>query len=306
MIAFGCAITEPEHYKRHAEPGIRLAAEPDSSVFAQAAPRSVAPIYNLILDEAAASEDLECLVLLHEEAQIIDTELCRKLRQAFTDPDVAVVGCAGAVGVASIAWWEGTSTWASSVYRSRELEGEEFPGLAPDGWGGGEPGANAGPGEVDAVDGVLMALSPWAVRNIRFDESLGPRYGYDFDYCMQVRGEGRKVLTADLGVVHFFPLGVVEDPETWIEAHIRAAEKWDAPMPTAEPDWKARARRAEGEAAAARLLSASKMYEVQALTWAHDRQFEQATDSLSWRITAPLRRINAARKTRATADTPRD
>jgi hypothetical protein len=309
MIAFGCAITEPEHYKRHAEPGIRLAAESDSRVFAQAAPRSVAPIYNLLLDEAAMCRDLEFLVLLDEEAQIIDTEFCRKLRVAFSDPDVAIVGCAGAVGVASIAWWEGSSAWASSVHRSRELDGEEFPGLAPDGWGSGTPAPDAGPGEVDAVDGVLMALSPWAVRNVRFDESLGPRYGYDFDYCMQVRTEARKVLTTDLAVAHFYPLGVVEDPDTWIEAHIRAAEKWDGRMPGGpgpESDWKVRARRAEGEAAAARLLSASKMYEVQALTWANDRQFEQATDSVSWKVTAPLRRINAARRARATTDTPRD
>ena len=30
-------------------------------------------------------------------------------------------------------------------------------------------------------------MSPWAVRNTRFDESLGQFHGYDFDICMQVR-----------------------------------------------------------------------------------------------------------------------
>ena len=45
-------------------------------------------------------------------------------------------------------------------------------------------------GEVDTVDGFVLALSPWAVRNVRFDESLGQLHGYDFDFCLQVRAAG--------------------------------------------------------------------------------------------------------------------
>lgn len=298
MIAFGCAITEPEHYKLYAEAGIRLAAEPDSTVLAQGAPFSKAPIYNLILDQAASSADLEALVLIHEKAEILDAGFCQKVRQALADPEVAVIGCAGGAGVRGIAWWDGKAAWASSVYRSEEL-GCELPGLLHVAWNATEHGADRGPGEVDAVDGVIMALSPWAVRNIRFDESLGPRYGYDFDFCLQARAAGRKVVTEDLKVAHYYPLAVVDEPETWIEAHMRAAEKWDDRMPdgaAAKTDWKPRARRAEAEAATALLLSASKMYEAQALAWAQQREFREATDNLSWRMTAPLRRLNALRR----------
>ena len=39
-------------------------------------------------------------------------------------------------------------------------------------------------GEVDSIDGFVMALSPWVVRNLRFDESLGQLHGYDFDSTM--------------------------------------------------------------------------------------------------------------------------
>ena len=53
-------------------------------------------------------------------------------------------------------------------------------------------------GEVDAIDGFVMAVSPWAVRNLRFDESLGKIHGYDFDFCAQARAAGHKVVTADL------------------------------------------------------------------------------------------------------------
>jgi hypothetical protein len=298
MIAFGCPVSEVEHYRRYAEPGIRSAAEPDSIVLARATPRSAAAIYNLILDEASALDGLEALVLVNERAEIVDPDFCEKTRQALAEPGVAVVGCAGASDVRSIAWWEGKDARASSVYRSEELGGT-FPGLLPDGWNGDGRAAHFQPGEVDVVDGVLMALSGWAVHNVRFDEALGPRYGFDFDFCLQVRAAGRKVVAADLKVAHHYPLGVIEDGETWMEAHMRAAEKWDGRIPGREgtaDDWKQRARRAEGEAAAARLLAATKMYEIQALTWAQEREFEQATSNLSWRITAPLRRANLLRK----------
>jgi hypothetical protein len=298
MIAFGCAISDSELYERYAKRGLELALEPDGIVFAQASPGSVARIYNLILEQAAARDDLEALVLIDERAEILDPQFCERLRRAFSDPDVAVVGCAGATGVRSIAWWEGTVTWASSVYRDSELGGEEFPAVPVAEPNGSGPQRHSG--EVDAVDGVVMGLSPWAVRELRFDESLGPRYGYEFDFCLQARVADRKVVTEDLKLAHYYPLAVIDDPDTWIEAHMRAAEKWDGRMPNgvvAEQDWKLRARRAEAEAATARLLSASKMYEIQALAWEHERQFEAATDSLSWRITAPLREMSTAYRT---------
>ena len=201
----------------------------------------------------------------------------------------------------SIAWWEGTATWASSVYRDNELGGEEFPSLTFAGQNDHDSHRPRG-GEVDAIDGVLMAISPWAVRNLRFDESLGPRYGYEFDFCLQARAANHKVLIEELKIAHYYPLAVIDDPDTWIEAHMRAAEKWDGRIPNGvipQPDWKLRARRAEAEAATARLLSATKMYEIQALTWEHDRQLDAATDNLSWKITAPLRRLSARRKSRS-------
>lgn len=298
MIAFGCAITDPELYRRYAERGILLAREHDSLVLAHAAPRSVVGTYNLTLERAAGRGDLEALVLLDQRAEILDTDFCAKIRRALNDPDVAVVGCAGAANVRSIAWWEGTRAFASSVYRSEE-DGAELPGLLPDGWTARGEDHDSHPGEVDAVDGVLMVLAPWAVRNVQFDESLGPGYGYDVDYCLQVRSADRKVVTADLKVAHCYPLGVLDDPDTWMEAYMRAAEKWEGRLPSGinpGSDWEHRARRAEGEAATARLLAASKMYEAQALAWHQERELARATSSASWRLTAPLRRLNAIRK----------
>jgi hypothetical protein len=290
MIVFASSITEPDTYKRCAEPGIRLAAEADSEILANAAAGSLFRSYNLILDTIAERDDVEALVLLHQDAEITDRDFCAKLRRALSDPDVGVVGCVGAIGVRSIAWWEGSVTWASFVHRYRELGGGDLPAFA---WNGVETPAYARTGEVDTVDGFVMGLSPWTVRNVRFDESLGTQlHGYDFDFCLQVRAAGRKVVTEDFKVIHHHSLELIGNPDTWIDAHMRVAEKWDGRMPNvgaAGGDWKERARRAEAEAAAARAQAVSIQLQS-------DARLKEVTESTSWRLTEPLRRLNALRR----------
>ena len=285
MIVFGTAVTDLETYDRCAAPGIRLAAEPDSEVVAHQSAGSLFRNYNLLLDRAAARDDLEALVLVHQDAEIVDTDFCEKLRGALSDPEVAIVGCAGAVGVRGIAWWEGAVTWASFTHRYRELGGGEFPSLS---WTTGPVPSFLRTGQVDTIDGFVMAISPWAVRNLRFDESLGKLHGYDFDFCMQARAAGKKVVTQDLRVVHHHSLELIDNPEAWIEAYIRVAEKWDGRLPTADKgtvDWRQRAMRSEAEAAAAKGEAISERLQREAT----DRQLERVVESRSWRLTAPLR-----------------
>jgi hypothetical protein len=296
MIAFGTSITSPEFYRRCAEPGIRLAAEPDSKVFPFMAAGSLFRSYNLLLDKASECQDLEALVLVHQDAEIVDPEFCQKLRRALSDPDVGVVGCVGAIGVRSIAWWEGSVTWASFTHRYGELGGGELPAFS---WKDEEPPPYAQTGEVETVDGFVLGLSPWTVRHVRFDESLGQLHGYDFDFCLQVRAANRKVVTEDFQVIHHHSLDLVSDPETWIEAHMRVAEKWDGRMPyvgAAAGDWKQRARRAEAEASATRAQVVAKELQADARITHLERQLEEVTESMSWRITKPLRVLNARLK----------
>jgi hypothetical protein len=300
MIIFASSITDPDVYAGCAEPGIKLAAEPDSPVMAHAAAGSLFRSYNLVMDMAAERTDLEALVLLHQDAEITDAEFCSKLRAALADPEVGVVGCVGAIGVRSIAWWEGSVTWASFVHRYGELGGGELPAFS---WNGKGMPAYARTGEVDTVDGFVLALSPWVVRNVRFDESLGQLHGYDFDFCLQVRAAGRKVVTADFKVVHHHSLDLIGEPETWIQAHMRVAEKWDGQVPgvgAGSGGWKERARRAEAEAAATRAMAVSTQLKADARMRQVQRELEITTESLSWRLTRPLRVVNDLRR-RATA-----
>jgi hypothetical protein len=305
MILFGSAITDPDAYRKYAEPGIKLVAEPDTEIIANAPGGSLMRAYNLMLDMAAPHEELEALVLVHQDAELIDPDFCAKLRAALADPDVGVVGCVGAIGVRSIAWWEGSVTWGSFIHRYQEMGGGDLPAFSYS--DEGRP-PYARTGEVDTVDGFVLGLSPWVVRNVRFDESLGALHGYDFDFCLQVREAGRKIVTADFKAVHHHSLQLINDAEAWIAAHMTVAEKWDGRMPNvgvAGGDWKQRARRAEAEAAAAvgqavanRLMGDARALEL-------ERELEIMKTSISWRLTEPLRRGNhllGRLRARGTAD----
>jgi hypothetical protein len=302
MIAFGCSISEPEPYLRYAKPGIELAAEADSQVFAFAAVDSICRSYNLLLDAAANCDDLEMLVLVHPHAQISDPELCDKLRQAFADPQVAVVGCAGAADAPTIAWWEGNVSCGQVVHRYTDYGGGDLPAFS---W----KETQRPPSDVDVLDGFLLALSPWAVRNVRFDETIALGHGYDFDYCRQVRAAGRKVQTAELRMIEHRSVDLIGDLELWTESHIVVARKWADRRPAThaverhadgenERYWRARARRAEAEREAARAMTYFKRLGYDARLEPLEKDLAAATSTLSWRLTSPLRRLNHWRRHR--------
>ena len=204
-------------------------------------------------------------MLVHQDTEIVDADFCRRARQALSDPSVGVVGCVGAIGVTSIAWWEGSVTLSSFANRYEEHGGGELPGLllglgrcAAVRTGGRGGHARRVPARAVAVDGAQHPL-----RRGRSSEF----HGYDLDFCLQVREAGRKVITADIRAIHHRPLEMLPDAEPWVEAHIRVAEKWDGRIPgigTAPGSWEERARRAEAERDAARALAYTKKLELQA------------------------------------------
>jgi hypothetical protein len=291
LIAFATAIAETDAFHRYTEPGIRLAAEPDSAIYAYAAVGSICRSYNILLDAVAAHDDLEALVLVHPHAEIVDADLCAKARHALRDADVGLVGAVGATNVRSIAWWDGDVSAGRVTHRYIEHGGGELPELA---W---SP-RDAPFGPVDAVGGFLLVLPPWTVRNLRFDESLRHGQGFEVDFSLQVRRAGRKVISADLHAVHHHALKLVADLDVWIEAHMHVAQKWEGDLGERTPDeaaWKARARRAEAEREAARALTHGRALESDARVAQLERALAEVTDTRSWRATAPLRHLNALR-----------
>jgi hypothetical protein len=295
MIVFGISIPDPEPYLEYAKPGIERSSEPDSLVLALSSVGTAGRSLNLLLDAAAAHDDLEALVIVHTFTQLDDPSFCDAVRRAFRDPEVAVAGCAGASGVRSLAWWEGRTSVGDVILRYIDHGGGEQPAYP---WLEPEPP----PRIVDTIDGCVMALSPWAVRNVRFDEALRFGHGHDLDYCLQVRAAGRLVTTIDTRVLIHRSLDLVEDWDLWIESHIQLAEKWEGRPPWEEvpgpehADERVRARRAEAQAEAARSVGYARRLAIDARVAELEQGIDLAAGSLSWRATRPLREINRLRR----------
>ena len=82
--------------------------------------------------------------------------LCATIRTTLADPDVAVVGCVGAIGVRSIAWWEGVGH-ARLVHQP--LRGARRRRPASFSWDRDEAPPYARAGEVETLDGFVLALA---------------------------------------------------------------------------------------------------------------------------------------------------
>ena len=319
MIVFGCSITSRETFERLALPGIRRASGEDSLLLDWDSTVIPYVTYNAMLDEIATRDDVDAVVFLHQDLVIEDDEFARKLLRRLEDPEIALVGNAGGRRVRSIAWWEGEvlGSWRWAY----DDGGDEVRLYEPTEWENFAADSRHGCHEVEALDGMLHVLSPWAAKELRYDESVnaGGVHGCDVDICFQARAAERKVVVDELLTVHHQGREVLGD-ETgeWIEAHVRFARKWSSMLgDDGETDWESRALRAEAEAGAAKVqqgeLSLMRndadqrmadavrrlsdvqtdletlRHELQGEIDARQAEIDSMKASSSWRVTRPLR-----------------
>lgn len=216
MIVFGICVASDERLRRWVLPGIERSCGPGVTVLQRRNQRSIYAAYNSILDEAAQIDDLTSLVLLHDDTEIRDERLGQKLDALFADGSVGLVGAIGARGVTSLAWWEADRRGRLS-----------WDGVAP-GEGGRVEDFGAETADVDSIDGLFMALSPWAVTSVRFDERRYRGFhGYDVDYSFEVRSQGRRVIVSDFDLHHHNePTGHFDDRLGFLRNDIRWQAKW--------------------------------------------------------------------------------
>jgi hypothetical protein len=142
-----------------------------------------------MMDEAAKLEDLEALVLLHDDLVVRDTRLLEKLRDVLADESIGVVGAIGARDVNSLRWWLGERRGRLSWNGASGLEHFRHFSRQPE--------------DVETVDGPFLALSRWTVEELRFDSRrFEGFYGYAADLCFTVRRHGRRVVVADFELQH--------------------------------------------------------------------------------------------------------
>jgi hypothetical protein len=228
LIAYGCAIGDPERYRTCALPAIERLRGPGDVLLEVPGGNSIFSAYNELLGRARGLDGLEALVLLHEDAAITDPRFPEKLRGALADDSVAIVGALGAIGVVGIDWWDHERLIGVARYRSVE----PFPSFGKPLIGDGTIVGPGGSGEVEILDGLLIALSPWAVAELSFDETIGPGFhGYDADICFQARDRGRRVLVIETAVDHHQrELYATGRRDEWKRAYTAFRRKWDPPI----------------------------------------------------------------------------
>lgn len=216
MIAFAVQMNRPkdfEAFERWCAPGLRLVMADDDEIVVVQSDVSVAHGYNQVL-EAMQGRDLEALVFVHPDVELQDPEFrARLLRVLYLYDDAAIIGPIGARNVTSLAWWEGQGFG----HVKHEEGGVYFcRGIVP----------------VDALDGQLMAFSPWAIGALRFDETYQGgepgdfvAHAHDVDICFRARAAGKRVLVMDTDVQHHTH-GGYGNKAVWSRCNEQFLAKW--------------------------------------------------------------------------------
>ena len=182
--------------RTHGRPVIALSAQP-----------SIAKGYNTILD-AYRGEDVEAVILVHDDLEITDP-LAEKKFLAAMDDDVALVGVAG--GGPSLRWWDHSPIGHQMTDSGLIDFGQRT-------------------GDVEMLEGSILVFSPWAIENLRIDERYTDfRSGWD-DVCLAARAAGKRCVVADVDTHHHSTVGF-KSPEIearFVESERLFAEKWGA------------------------------------------------------------------------------
>ncbi len=165
MIGFGCVTTSEPEFRAGAAEVIELAAEPDSLLMRRHGKAPVGPLCNEMLDVAAEWDDLEAFVLLAEDVT--------------TPPNATAAGW----GSAFLAELRRLLVPSSDVALIGAAGGLDLD-------------------KVDLLDGCAVVFSPWALRELRFDDALAVPFDCGVaDLCHQAQARDRLVATGkfDLG-----------------------------------------------------------------------------------------------------------
>lgn len=205
MIGFGCCVSSWDKLDSYVRPYV--GSRPLFTVWGAT---SIAVAYNQIID-AFKTRDVEALVLLHDDLEVTDPRADELFISAL-EPDVALVGVAGARSCDTIAWWTGDVIGHQVIDGPRLLD---FGDRADD---------------VTALEGSILVLSPWALQNLRFDETYDDFHGYDCDIAMTAHRLGRRVRVVDVDTHHHVSLGFKspESEASWRRADELYRRKWHA------------------------------------------------------------------------------
>lgn len=211
MIVYGVCAGPTAKYDTYAGPGIERVRSPEDPVVVLRDQDSIFSAYNAILDEARRVS-ADAVILIHDDVELLDARIEEKVWSAFVDESVAILGVIGARDVRSLEWWR---------YDTHGFVLEDRRGAIDFG---------RGTRDVEVVDGLFLALSPWTVERLRFDESYGGFHGYDADICFAASAAGGRVVVTDIDLAHRTQ-GGYGDRAAFDRADARFCQKWGLPGP---------------------------------------------------------------------------
>ena len=300
MIAFGVRrLRDAEAYRRYAAAG-RQRAPPSPTRRCHVArgrrvdlPRLQPPARHRC-GRARRTSRRSCSC--DEDTEIADRDFCAKVRARARRPGRGGRRAAPARrGVRTLAWWEGEVSAAPSCTATTSTAAASCP---PTRWARAGAAARRGrhrrrlPARAVAVGGAQRALRRGAAGSATASTSTTA--------CRSARPGARSSPPTCASIRHR-PLEVVPaTSRSGSRAHIQLAEKWDGrlpgPPPRPEADWK-RAPAAPRPSARRRARCLLELAPARrAGRAARARAGGDDRRAPAWRLTAPLRRLNGARR----------
>lgn len=207
MLIFGCCVGPSGKFETIAGPSLDRVMAPGDVFVREQGSDGICAAYNRVLDLARQTAGCEGVVLLHDDTEL-GTASRTQVLDALKESDVGLVGVVGGRDLHGPIWVDARS-WA---------------GVANDSYGRREYGPPAG--DVDVVDGLLLAIAPAAYSKLDFDQKTFPAFhAYDTDYCLQVREAGLRVRVVPVDYRHV-DKGDLGDRSAFEQGSSQLRSKW--------------------------------------------------------------------------------
>lgn len=199
-IVYGVCVGSWDKFNRYVTPHTA-----DRQVVALSGQTCIGAAYNTILN---ATYHADMLILQHDDLEIVDPDAEAKFLTALAEPAVLLAGVAGGSARGGLGWWNHDPIG----HQRTDAMNIDF---------------GTRTGDVDLLEGSILALSRDAIRLLRFDLRYGGFHGYD-DIGMQASREGRAVVV-DVDTHHHNPMGFKsgESHSQWLEADRLFRDKWE-------------------------------------------------------------------------------
>ncbi len=170
--------------------------------------RSIAEAYNLML-AASQESGVDVLILQHDDLEVLDPDGQARLAEAVSQPGVALAGVAGGGGEGGLAWWN-----------QNPIGHQRTDAMMID--------FGTRTGDVQALEGSIMALSRWSIEHLRFDTQLPGFHGYDVDISRTAWRMGKRVVVVDVDTHHHNRMGFKSEQShaEWLKADEIYQRKW--------------------------------------------------------------------------------